>query len=85
VVQIKGHSVSLSHHFEYYINEEECLDEGVSAVQIRGYINQRNRERCSKDLIQKFPQIQKIRVVGWRKGRSVPAEGVGASFSIVAD
>jgi hypothetical protein len=24
MVQTKGHNVSLSHHFEDYINEEEC-------------------------------------------------------------
>jgi hypothetical protein len=48
-------------------------------------LNQRSRERCSKDLIHKFFQIQKIRVVGWCKGRLVPAEGVGASLSVVAD
>jgi hypothetical protein len=47
--------------------------------------NHRSRERCSKDLIQSFFQIYKIRVVGWCKGRLVPAEGVGASLSVVAD
>ena len=48
-------------------------------------LNHRSIERCIKDLIHKFFQIQNIRVVGCCKGRPVPSEGVGASLSVVAN
>jgi hypothetical protein len=45
----------------------------------------RTEDQKLKQIPRRKDNIYVLRVVGWCKGRLVPAEGVGASLSVVAD
>jgi hypothetical protein len=77
MVQKHGHNVSHSRCFVEYIN----MNEQEKKVSLQSKIE----DLKLKQIPRRITNSCVLRVVGWCKGRLVPAEGLGASLSVVAD